>query len=129
MVKEYELSHAASESAGSNATDIHNLGNAPFNTQPEQVWICYIGCDEVCFNTSHFPDDESEPYEGAPAGIDTTKPFYVRINNAIWQPTRITPIEDGDENARQGTCWTGDIYGLTPLSTYDCQFVSTRTGR
>ena len=128
MVKEYELSHAASESAGSNATDIHNLGNAPFNTQPEQIWICYIGSDEVCFNTSYFPEDDSEPYAGLPAGIDATKPFYVRVNNAVWQPTRITPIEDGSENARQGTCWTGDIYGLTPFSTYDCQFVSTRTG-
>ncbi|KAK3350460.1 LOW QUALITY PROTEIN: hypothetical protein B0H65DRAFT_555542 [Neurospora tetraspora] len=110
----YELSHAASESAGSNATDIHNLGNAPFNTQPEQIWICYIGSDEFCFNTN-FPDDET-------AG--TPGPFYVRVNNAKWQPTRIIPIEGTEEDKHQGT---RDIYGLTPLSNYACEFVSTRT--
>jgi hypothetical protein len=130
MVKEYELSHAASESAGSNATDIHNLGNAPFNTQPEQIWICYVGCDEVCFSTSHFPDPPAQEaiLEDSEPGIDATKPFYVRVNNVIWQPTRIIPIENGEEDNTQGTRWTGDIYGLTPLSNYECEFVSTTTG-
>jgi hypothetical protein len=130
MVKEYELSHAASESAGSNATDIHNLGNAPFNTQPEQIWICYVGCDEVCFNTSHFPDvgEDDAPQKDSELGIDASKPFYVRVNNAIWQPTRIIPIENPEEENYEGTRWTGDIYGLTPLSNYECEFVSTRTG-
>ncbi|KAK4100165.1 hypothetical protein N658DRAFT_428430 [Parathielavia hyrcaniae] len=130
MVKEYELSHAASESAGSNATDIHNLGNAPFNTQPEQIWICYVGCDEVCFSTSHFPDvgDDDSPQEVTKSGVDASKPFYVRVNNALWQPTRIIPIENPEEENYQGTRWTGDIYGLTPLSNYECEFVSTRTG-
>jgi len=130
MVKEYELSHAASESAGSNATDIHNLGNAPFNTQPEQIWVCYVGCDEVCFSTSHFPDpDDNDTYdEDDRSVIDTTKPFYVRVNNAVWQPTRIIAIEEGEEEERVGARWTGDIYGLTPLSSYEFEFVSTRTG-
>lgn len=134
MVKEYELSHAASESAGSNATDIHNLGNAPFNTQPGQIWICYVGCDEVCFNTSHFPDKPStegniESGNGnGPSYIDANKPFYVRVNNAVWQPTRIIPIENGEEDRTTGTRWTGDIFGLTPMSNYECEFVSTRTG-
>ncbi|KAA8631801.1 hypothetical protein SMACR_09141 [Sordaria macrospora] len=129
MVKEYELSHAASESAGSNATDIHNLGNAPFNTQPEQIWICYIGSDEVCFNTSYFPDfpDDDTVDEAGTPGVSIAKPFYVRVNNAKWQPTRIIPIEGTEEDRHQGTRWTGDIYGLTPLSNYACEFVSTRT--
>ncbi|KAL1854764.1 hypothetical protein Daus18300_011360 [Diaporthe australafricana] len=135
MVKEYELSHAASESAGSNATDIHNLGNAPFNTQPEQIWICYVGCDTVCFNTSPFPDqpptehtDEDSDGKG-PSYVDTSRPFYVKVNNAIWQPTRIMPIDDGEEEGVQGTRWTGDIFGLTPMSNYECEFVSSRTGQ
>ncbi|KAK0727474.1 hypothetical protein B0T26DRAFT_738182 [Lasiosphaeria miniovina] len=128
MVKEYELSHAAAESAGSDATDIHNLGNAPFNKQPKQIWICYVGCDEVCFNTSHFPDSMDVPEDESKSGVDYAKPFYVMVNNAVWQPTRITPIEDGEEEDQQGTRWTGDIYGLTPLSNYECEFISTRTG-
>ncbi|KAF3771294.1 hypothetical protein M406DRAFT_286207 [Cryphonectria parasitica EP155] len=133
MVKEYELSQATQESAGSNATDIHNLGNAPFYTQSGQIWICYVGCDEFCFNTSHFPDlpppeDSEDDVSGkGPSYIDKTKPFYVRVNHAIWQPTRILPVDSGEEDGSAGTRWTGDIYGLTPMSNYECEFVSTRT--
>ncbi|KAH9901822.1 hypothetical protein F4778DRAFT_737776 [Xylariomycetidae sp. FL2044] len=127
VVKEYEFTHAAAESAGSNATDIHNLGNAPFHTQPEQIWISYVGCDEVCFNTSHFPV-HPEP-ESPPDGsrIDVSKPFYVRVNNAIWQPTRMTAVQDAEDGCEQGIRWSGDIYGLTPMSNYECEFVSTST--
>ncbi len=145
MIKEYELSQAASESAGAEATDVDNLGNAPFYAQPGQIWICYVGHDEVCFSTSPFPDvDPAQTQAGASSLIDTSKPFYVRINHATWQPTRIIPIADeGEEGvdisilevegsnrsvSRLGTRWTGDIYGLTPLSSYECEFVSTCTG-
>ncbi|KAI0378160.1 hypothetical protein F5Y04DRAFT_262544 [Hypomontagnella monticulosa] len=127
VVKEYELTHAAAESAGSNATDIHNLGNAPFNTEPEQIWITYVGCDEVCFNTSHFPD-ASEPNSSSDGSrMDLSKPFYVRVNNAVWQPTRMVPVQDYEGDGYQGTRWSGDIYGLTPMSNYECEFVSSTT--
>ncbi|KAI9155150.1 Ubiquitination network signaling protein acrB [Paramyrothecium foliicola] len=134
VMKEYELSHAASESAGSNATDIHNLGNAPFDRQPGQIWISYIGSDEVCFSTSSFPElaYDAKPakqngHEGRPSGIDTTKPFYVRVNDAFWQPTRIFPIDDSSDNPQDGPRFTGDIYGLRPASKYVCEFVDTQT--
>ncbi|KAK5996076.1 putative ubiquitination network signaling protein acrB [Cladobotryum mycophilum] len=138
VMKEYESSHVPSESQGTNATDIHNLGNAPFNTQPRQIWISYIGSDEFCFNTSPFPDlDDDAPPPTAnghgvsrPAGVDTSKPFYVRVNNAFWQPTRIFPVEDLDDDVvREGTRWTGDIYGLRPASKYVCEFVDSRTDK
>ncbi|KAH7309552.1 hypothetical protein B0I35DRAFT_378988 [Stachybotrys elegans] len=126
VMKEYELSHAASESAGSNATDIHNLGNAPFDRQVGQIWISYIGSDEVCFGTSPFPDVDTElpKLSTLPAGVDTAKPFYVRVNDAFWQPTRIFPVND---DSTEGTRWTGDIYGLRPASKYVCEFVDTQT--
>ncbi|KAF4470206.1 hypothetical protein FALBO_2878 [Fusarium albosuccineum] len=135
VVKEYELSHAASESAGTNATDIHNLGNAPFNNQPSQIWISYIGSDEVCFSTSHFPEiDDDEPRsvessgdDSRPSNIDTSKPFYVRVNNAVWQPTRMFPVEESPEDLQKGVRWTGDIYGLRPASKYVCEFVDSQT--
>ncbi|KAM0199432.1 hypothetical protein ACHAPA_005041 [Fusarium lateritium] len=135
VVKEYELSHAASESAGTNATDIHNLGNAPFNNQPNQIWISYIGSDEVCFNTSYFPEiDDDEPRsvessgeDSRPSNIDTSKPFYVRVNNAVWQPTRMFLIEEPSDKSHEGVRWTGDIYGLRPASKYVCEFVDSQT--
>ncbi|KAH6662672.1 hypothetical protein F5X68DRAFT_218508 [Plectosphaerella plurivora] len=131
MVKEYELSHAASESAGNSGTDIHNLGSAPFDSQAEQVWISYIGYDEVCFNTSHFDDVDirATGHPSRPVGADPSKPFYVRVNNAFWQPTRIFCVENqaGDESSSHR--WCGDIYGLRPMSKYVCEFVDTRTGQ
>ncbi|CAJ2510553.1 Uu.00g095220.m01.CDS01 [Anthostomella pinea] len=127
VVKEYELTHATAESAGSNATDIHNLGNAPFNTQPGQIWISYVGCDEVCFNTSEFPVQPAPESQSDGSRVDLSKPFYVRVNNAIWQPTRMTPVENTEEDCRQGVRWSGDIYGLTPMSNYECEFVCTAT--
>jgi hypothetical protein len=139
VMKEYESSHVPSKSLGVNTTDIHNLGNAPFNTQPKQIWISYIGSDEVCFNTSHFPDLDDEPLPlttangqpiTRPAGVDTSKPFYVKVNNAFWQPTRIFPVVEADDNGRGGgTRWTGDIYGLRPSSKYVCEFVDARTDK
>ncbi|RFU72030.1 hypothetical protein TARUN_10235 [Trichoderma arundinaceum] len=141
VMKEYESSHVPSKSLGVNTTDIHNLGNAPFNTQPKQIWISYIGSDEVCFNTSHFPDlDDESPLPPPPttanghpvtrpAGVDMSKPFYVKVNNAFWQPTRIFPVVEADDGGRGGTRWTGDIYGLRPSSKYVCEFVDTRTDK
>ena len=134
VMKEYELSRAASESAGSNATDIHNLGNAPFYRQPGQIWISYLGSDDVCFSTSPFPNHEHEPPKtirrpSLPTGVDASKPFYVRINNVFWQPTRYFPVdeEEGDVPGDGQRC-SGDIYGLRPSSKYVCEFVDTRTG-
>ncbi|KAI1849503.1 hypothetical protein JX265_012754 [Neoarthrinium moseri] len=131
VVKEYELTHSTVDSAGSNATDIHNLGNAPFNTEPEQIWVSYVGCDEVCFNTSHFPhhvpSHDAQENESSSAKDHLSKPFYVRVNNAVWQPTRITAVRDPSREGPQAVTWSGDIYGLTPLSNYECEFVSTAT--
>lgn len=131
MVKEYEASHTAAESAGTNATDINNLGNAPFNTEADRIWIAYVGFDEVSFNTSYFPSHLSpeacsEREEFGPPGVDQSKPFFVRVNNTVWQPTRINKAkEEGSGNA---TRWSGEIFGLAPMSSYKCEFVSTVTG-
>ncbi|CAI4212843.1 unnamed protein product [Parascedosporium putredinis] len=140
--KEYELSHATSESACADATDIHNLGNAPFDREAGRIWISYVGCDEVSFDTSHFSDDFSDPpesssppplTESSSAALDQSKPFYVRINNAHWLSTRIVHAQDNsaeetdDDATAAGTRWTGDIYGLRPMSKYVCEFVDTHT--
>lgn len=164
MIKEYELSQAASESAGAEATDVDNLGNAPFYQQAGQIWVCYVGHDEVFFGTSEFPNEAPDERQvaataSAPSttNIDTSKPFYVRINNARWQPTRIIDAATSGENdteqpsdaeggslsaasssvttpptpstpaTSQFTRWSVEIYGLTSLSSYEIEFVSTRT--
>ncbi|OAA66272.1 ubiquitination network signaling protein [Cordyceps fumosorosea ARSEF 2679] len=132
VVKEYELSRAPSESAGANATDVGNLGNNPFGREPRKIWITNVGTDDIHFNTSYFlhtdfgsPPPSAEP---TPPGIDITKPFYVKVNNALWQPTRINPVKEGDGAPGDATRWAGDIYGLRPASKYVCEFVDSRTG-
>lgn len=133
MVKEYETSHTAAESAGTNATDINNLGNAPFNTEADRIWVTYVGSDEVFFATSYFPThtipescEEKKDFDSS--GVDKSKPFFVRVNKTIWQPTKIYTVTDPDQPAGQDIRWGGEIFGLAPMSSYECDFVSTIDG-
>lgn len=87
MVKEYEFFYVVLELISLNVIDIYNLGNVFFNKQFEKIWICYVGCDEVCFNISYFFDllSEDEVFEDESyLGIDMSKLFYVRVNKVIW---------------------------------------------
>ncbi|KAI9742833.1 MAG: hypothetical protein M1818_003562 [Claussenomyces sp. TS43310] len=134
MAKEYETSRSAAESAGTNATDVNNLGNAPFNTEADRIWITYVGFDEVCFNTSYFPSyaysnsSEAKDRMAHTPGVDMSKPFYVRVNKSIWQPTRINPLSDTPDQTDSDLHWGGEIFGLAPMSNYDCEFFSTVDG-
>ncbi|KAI9646310.1 hypothetical protein NHQ30_005751 [Ciborinia camelliae] len=128
MVKEYETSHAAAESAGTNATDASNLGNAPFSTEPDRIWITNVGSDSVLFSTSYFPKHmiskkNQEDTEGS--GVDSRMPLFVRVNQAHWQPTRMEASLDSSLPAGQNTCWDGEIYGLAPSSSYEIEFINT----
>ncbi|RAL60817.1 hypothetical protein DID88_009921 [Monilinia fructigena] len=83
MVKEYETSHAAAESAGTNATDASNLGNAPFSTEPNRIWITNVGSDAVLFSTSYFPKHTiSEDNQGGTDGssVDSRMPLVKTLN-------------------------------------------------
>lgn len=127
MVKEYETSHTAAESAGTNATDVNNLGDAPFHSEADRIWITYVGSDEVCFNTSFFPTHASAENEDKTdvSGVDEKKPFFVRVNKTDWHATRINATTDPDQPAGQDIRWSGEIFGLAPLSNYECDFIST----
>jgi hypothetical protein len=142
VLKEMELSKSVRPDGKVN---IHTNEGMAFDKKDRQIWISYIGSDEVCFNTGYFMESKAEVQQetmkpnghtnAAPPGVDSSKPFYVRINNAFWQPTRIFPIDevvgevgdsrDGKDDKR--TRWTGDIYGLRPASKYVCEFVDVKT--
>jgi len=129
MVKEYETSHTASESAGANTTGANDLGNAPFSSEADRIWITSIGSDEVSFSTSFFPVHKTQSGREDKglnsSGIDTSKPFYVKINHATWQPTRINSTAETEQTPGQQTRWSGVIVGLAPTSRYQCDFYST----
>jgi DNA repair exonuclease SbcCD ATPase subunit len=130
MVKEYETSHTAAESAGTNATDMNNLGNAPFRSEADRIWITYVGSDEVFFSTSFFPvhapvTDSAAGGNGSGSAGDTPKPFYVKVNNTEWPSIRMNPASDSAKSLGQEVRWNGEISGLAPISNYKCQFLST----
>jgi hypothetical protein len=142
MAKEYETSRAAAESAGANATDANNLGNAPFHAEPDKIWITYVGSDEVCFQTSNFsyqpPSDlftAKAGVDGADrdkSGVDRTKPIYVRVNGNIWQLIRVNPAPEEEQSAGAGgsgkrdeQSWNGEVFGLAPMNNYELEFLST----
>ncbi|KAG9231839.1 hypothetical protein BJ875DRAFT_103658 [Amylocarpus encephaloides] len=127
VVKEYETSHTAAESAGTNATDVNNLGNAPFNTEADRIWITYVGSDQVGFSTSYFPThallENGEERAVDSPGIDASKPFFVRLNKTIWHATKINATLDPEKGAPNEMRWSGEIFGLAPASSYECEFV------
>ncbi|PBP24908.1 ubiquitination network signaling protein [Diplocarpon rosae] len=129
MVKEYETSHTAAESAGTNATGANDLGSAPFNYEADRIWITSVTSDEVAFSTSFFPvhkvpDGKEQSKGNDSGGKDKSKPFYVHVNHAPW-PTRIESRTDAEGVPGQSTRWSGVIVGLAPTSSYQCDFYRT----
>lgn len=135
VLREMEQSHALSEALGSNAVDTTNLGSAPFVTEEGRVWITLVQPQNFYFDASYFSksgednDDCSTSDLAVSAGIDRSKPFFVRINGADWTSSRIERLSTGaskDESVNQQ--WTGEVYGLSPSSSYNCSFVRSEDG-
>lgn len=128
VLKEMESSRAANDAGEANAKDANHIGNALYTGEEDRVWISQVGHSEIMFRVSIASDSSSA---GAPdgmnghagSGIDRTKPFYLRLNGADWSSSRIRPSSQQDE---EGTSlWEGEIFGLTALSNYFCEFVRT----
>ena len=131
VLREYEQSHNQSEVAVSGATDIKNLGNAPFELEEECVWISNVLPTSFRFDTSFLPGvdiDEAElsNINVTAAGVDRSKPLYVRVNDTDWSSTAIEANGKPDEDAH--VRWTGEVFGLTPSSSYKCSFVLSEDG-
>ncbi|KAI9829239.1 MAG: hypothetical protein M1819_006419 [Sarea resinae] len=130
VLKEYEQSQATAEAAGSKATDVNNLGSAPFDLEEGRVWVTHVGSTEVYFNTSYFSSGNQSLRDGTASflnvstGIDKSKPFYVRVNGADWASTRICKYQGQEDGKRIPTDqWAGEIFGLTALTSYCCEFI------
>ncbi|KAL8919934.1 MAG: hypothetical protein Q9208_006502 [Pyrenodesmia sp. 3 TL-2023] len=135
VLREMEQSNALTEALGSNATDTKNLGSAPFVTEEGRVWITRVQPHNFYFDASYFfqkhEGDDSGSFSNLTvnAGIDRSLPFFVRINGADWTSSRIEKLsneasKDGSANQQ----WTGEVYGLSPSSSYNCSFVRSEDG-
>lgn len=129
ILREYDQSHALSETVNANATDTKNLGSAPFVREEGRVWITAVRPTSFNFDTSSFPStscsaaNDKDPETPVCGTVDRSKPIYVRVNGAKWSSTTIekrTNSNFRDESA--GEQWTGEVFGLSPACTYNCSF-------
>ncbi|KAI4206170.1 MAG: hypothetical protein LQ346_001231, partial [Caloplaca aetnensis] len=135
VLREMEQSNALSEALGSNATDTKNLGSAPFVTEEGRVWITCVQPHNFYFDASYFSQEREDKDScniselTVNAGIDRSKPFFVRINGADWTSSRIERLSsEACENESASQQWTGEVYGLSPSSSYNCSFVRSEDG-
>lgn len=129
ILREFDQSHALSETVNANATDPKNLGSASFVQEDGRVWITAVRPTSFSFDTSSFPStlscaaNDKDPESPTCGTIDRSKPIYVRVNGAKWSSTTIEKRTDSklrDESA--GEHWTGEVFGLSPACSYNCSF-------
>ena len=135
VCREFDQSKMLQEASGSNATDLRNLGDAPFALEEGRVWITSIHLSSFSFEASHFPQAQPEPSDGefakltAGVGVDRSKPFFVRINGADWSSTVIRSLfKEEPEGVSADQHWEGEVFGLSPSSSYICSFVRCEDG-
>lgn len=132
VLKEMEQSQAANDAGEANAKDANHIGNAVFGAEGDRVWISEIGPTDISFKVSLYRGGDlgamisEERGTNLRAGIDKSKPFYLRVNGADWSSTRIRETTTHSYLGDEGTdMWEGEIFGLTALTNYYCEFVRT----
>ena len=134
IMREYDQSQAARDARGSHAEGVENLGSAPFAQEDNRIWITEICPEKFYFETGPIPRGKSVSEDGQSvsnledeAGIDPSKFFFVRINRANWASVKI--IEAPDSEGTHGRLrWFGEVYGLSPASTYRVSFTKCEDG-
>ncbi|KAJ4982980.1 ubiquitination network signaling protein, partial [Stagonosporopsis vannaccii] len=129
VLKEMESSRAANDADEANAKDANHIGNAVWRSEDDRVWITEVGYSDISFRVSLFQGadvQEEEEDSSVGSGIDKSKPFYIRVNGADWSSARIRQSAPLGYQGQEGTgFWVGEIFGLTALSNYFCEFVRT----
>ncbi|KAF2200973.1 hypothetical protein GQ43DRAFT_53195 [Delitschia confertaspora ATCC 74209] len=132
VLKEMESGRAANDATEANAKDTNHIGNAVWRLEEDRVWISEIGPTDIAFRVSMCNGenfgrlgDETDGTTSS-SGIDKSKPFYIRVNGADWSSARIRQSTSVGHMGEDGTgMWVGEIFGLTALSNYFCEFVRT----
>ena len=134
IMREYDQSQAARDARGSHASGVENLGSAPFAEEENRIWITAIYPEKFYFETGPIPRGKSVLENGQPcsslgdeAGIDPSKFFFVRINSANWASVKILEAPDSEDTECR-LRWFGEVYGLSPASTYRVSFAKCEDG-
>ena len=129
VMKEMEQAQPSPDAIEADATDVSHIGNAN-SRETRRIWISELLPTEIRFqgattsSASHHGNSATHLSQDSSTDGDKTRPFYVRLNGADWSSTRIYPTyASGDSLGENLDYWAGEIYGLTPLSSYYCEFI------
>jgi hypothetical protein len=125
FLKEMEQKQASEDQAEATAHDPTNDNQLlPRISTEDRISIIDIRPADILFRAdlptfSTISRSKPDPSQPVSAGIDKSKPFFVRMNGADWGSTKIS-----EEGGGADTVWHGEILGLTPLTNYSCELVS-----
>lgn len=130
FVKEMEQRDAADDAreASIMTSNTSNTIINAINSTNDRIWICEVRDTEVTFSVDLTADSAAENVDAKKEthtgliGIDRAKPFYICINGAAWASTRINSSEEPEDAT--GRSFSGEIFGLLPLTSYRCDVVS-----
>lgn len=129
LAKEYDNTRVNAEAASAQARDLNNLGNAAFPSEQDRIWATGIDATELVFRTSAFhttlPEKAPEQIRENGHLTSSSKPFYVRVDEAEWPSTRILHADNGADDPNGNGKWTAEVYGLAPGLNYSCEFRRT----
>ena len=135
FVKEMEQRDAADDAkeAASMDNDTNDTNSNSSINSTDRIWTCDVRDTDIKFGVELTSQSASETIKAADdistisAGIDKSKPFFIRVNGAAWSSTRI--ISCGSNGDSNGRWWGGEIFGLAPLSSYHCEVVGMGSAR
>jgi hypothetical protein len=97
----------------------------------DRIWIYEVRDTEIHFGvdlsvtSATATSEDHRKADVLPSAIDRLKPFFIRVNGAIWSSTRIHAMPTSESASLQTPHhFIGEIFGLAPLSSYHCEVVS-----
>jgi hypothetical protein len=135
FVKEMEQRDAADDAkeAASMDNDTNDTYSSSATNSTDRIWTCEVRDTDIRFGVELTSQSASENIKAASdisnvsAGIDKSKPFFIRVNGAAWSSTRI--VSSASKNDSTGKWWEGEIFGLAPLSSYHCEVIGIGSQR
>jgi hypothetical protein len=123
--KEYEQSQLSLDSRIAGSVDVKSIGSTDFKSLQNRFWIKEIGATDISFGVClplHKDFGIMEEEEDISKEPETPT-WYVRVNGASWMSTKRTFVEKIVDGEDEYETWDGRIYGLTPLASYNCEFI------
>lgn len=131
VTKEIEQSQSSRDSFEAGASNAGQLGSASSNCFGDSVWISDVYDTEIWFSAVLFmtkhqqpPDDSPSPSSSALNVTASDSDIEIRVNGAEW--SQASSIWRAQRDGKR--VLTGKIFGLTPLTNYQIEFLRRHHG-